>query len=305
MPIKIPEKLPAFDTLKNENIFVMTENRAIHQDIRPLEIVILNLMPDKIATETQLLRLLSNTPLQINIVLLRMISHDHKNVSEKYLQTFYQSFPEIVHRKFDGLIITGAPVETLNFEEVDYWEELKEVMEWSKTNVFSSLHICWGSQAGLYFHYGINKYKVSKKIFGVFQHTVVENNSPLVRGFDDLFWVPHSRHTEIKREDIEPIKDLFILAESKEAGVYLIEKKGGRQVFVTGHPEYDPENLKREYHRDIKKGMDVDIPVHYFPQDDPMKDPVVRWRSHAYLLFNNWLNYCVYQETPYKLENIQ
>jgi len=305
VPIKIPEKLPAFDTLKNENIFVMTENRAIHQDIRPLEIVILNLMPDKIATETQLLRLLSNTPLQINIVLLRMISHDHKNVSEKYLQTFYQSFPEIVHRKFDGLIITGAPVETLNFEEVDYWEELKEVMEWSKTNVFSSLHICWGSQAGLYFHYGINKYKVSKKIFGVFQHTVVENNSPLVRGFDDLFWVPHSRHTEIKREDIEPIKDLFILAESKEAGVYLIEKKGGRQVFVTGHPEYDPENLKREYHRDIKKGMDVDIPVHYFPQDDPMKDPVVRWRSHAYLLFNNWLNYCVYQETPYKLENIQ
>lgn len=305
MPIKIPEKLPAFDTLKNENIFVMTENRAIHQDIRPLEIVILNLMPDKIATETQLLRLLSNNPLQINIVLLRMISHDHKNVSEKYLQTFYQSFPEIVHRKFDGLIITGAPVETLNFEEVDYWEELKEVMEWSKTNVFSSLHICWGSQAGLYFHYGINKYKVSKKIFGVFQHTVVENNSPLVRGFDDLFWVPHSRHTEIKREDIEPIKDLFILAESKEAGVYLIEKKGGRQVFVTGHPEYDPENLKREYHRDIKKGMDVDIPVHYFPQDDPMKDPVVRWRSHAYLLFNNWLNYCVYQETPYKLENIQ
>lgn len=305
MPIKIPEKLPAFDTLKNENIFVMTENRAIHQDIRPLEIVILNLMPDKIATETQLLRLLSNTPLQINIVLLRMISHDHKNVSEKYLQTFYQSFPEIVHRKFDGLIITGAPVETLNFEEVDYWEELKEVMEWSKTNVFSSLHICWGSQAGLYFHYGINKYKVSKKIFGVFQHTVVENNSPLVRGFDDLFWVPHSRHTEIKREDIEPIKDLLILAESKEAGVYLIEKKGGRQVFVTGHPEYDPENLKREYHRDIKKGMDIDIPVHYFPQDDPMKDPVVRWRSHAYLLFNNWLNYCVYQETPYKLENIQ
>jgi homoserine O-succinyltransferase len=305
VPIKIPEKLPAFDTLKNENIFVMTENRAIHQDIRPLEIVILNLMPDKIATETQLLRLLSNTPLQINIVLLRMISHDHKNVSEKYLQTFYQSFPEIVHRKFDGLIITGAPVETLNFEEVDYWEELKEVMEWSKTNVFSSLHICWGSQAGLYFHYGINKYKVSKKIFGVFQHTVVENNSPLVRGFDDLFWVPHSRHTEIKREDIEPIKDLLILAESKEAGVYLIEKKGGRQVFVTGHPEYDPENLKREYHRDIKKGMDIDIPVHYFPQDDPMKDPVVRWRSHAYLLFNNWLNYCVYQETPYKLENIQ
>jgi homoserine O-succinyltransferase len=304
VPIKIPENLPAAEVLRKENIFIMTEERAIHQDIRPLEIVILNLMPNKIVTETQLLRLLSNTPLQINVVLLRMVSHNHKNVSEEYLDTFYKSFDQINHRKFDGLIITGAPVETLDFEQVDYWEELKEVMEWSKKNVFSTLHICWGAQAGLYYHFGINKYHVSKKIFGVFEHSVSCEDSPLVRGFDDTFWVPHSRHTQIKREDIEPIKELIILAESKKAGVYLVERKDGRQVFVTGHPEYDPEVLKKEYYRDLNKGVDIDIPVNYFPHDDPEKRPVVRWRSHAYILFNNWLNYYVYQQTPYNLDNI-
>ena len=245
MPINIPVNLPAGEILKKENVFVMSHDRAIHQDIRPLEIVILNLMPTKVITETQILRLLGNTPLQVNISLLRMISHKSKNTSEEYLSTFYTTLFEIKYKKFDGLIITGAPVETLNFEEVDYWKELKEIMNWSKNNVFSTLHICWGAQAGLYFHYGINKYPVNKKIFGVFEHTANDKSCKLVRGFDDVFWVPHSRHTEIKREDIEPIPELNIISESKDAGVYLIERKDGRQVFVTGHPEYDPVILKK------------------------------------------------------------
>lgn len=304
MPINIPVNLPAGEILKKENVFVMSHDRAIHQDIRPLEIVILNLMPTKVITETQILRLLGNTPLQVNISLLRMISHKSKNTSEEYLSTFYTTLLEIKYKKFDGLIITGAPVETLNFEEVDYWDELKDVMNWSKNNVFSTLHICWGAQAGLYFHYGINKYPVNKKIFGVFEHTANDKSCKLVRGFDDVFWVPHSRHTEIKREDIEPIPELNIISESKDAGVYLIERKDGRQVFVTGHPEYDPVILKKEYERDINKGMDIPIPKNYFPNDDPNCEPVVRWRSHAYLLFSNWLNYYVYQETPYEINNI-
>jgi homoserine O-succinyltransferase len=304
MPINIPANLPAGEILKKENVFVMSHDRAIHQDIRPLEIVILNLMPTKIVTETQILRLIGNTPLQVNISLLRMISHKSKNTSEEYLSTFYTTLLEIKYKKFDGLIITGAPVETLNFEEVDYWDELKDVMNWSKNNVFSTLHICWGAQAGLYFHYGINKYPVNKKIFGVFEHTPNDKSCKLVRGFDDVFWVPHSRHTEIKREDIEPIPELNIISESKDAGVYLIERKDGRQVFVTGHPEYDPVILKKEYERDINKGMDIPIPKNYFPNDDPNCEPVVRWRSHAYLLFSNWLNYYVYQETPYEINNI-
>ncbi|PNR97089.1 homoserine O-succinyltransferase [Petrotoga sp. 9PWA.NaAc.5.4] len=304
MPINIPENLPAGEILREENIFVMNEERAIHQDIRPLEIVILNLMPTKIVTETQLLRLLGNSPLQVNIVLLRMLSHNHKNTSEEYLKTFYKTFPQIKENKFDGLIITGAPVETIEFEDVDYWEELKDVMEWSNHNIFSTLHLCWGAQAGLYYHYGIDKYHVDQKVFGVFEHTVNDKNSKLVRGFDDVFWAPHSRHTEIKREDVESIENLEILSESSEAGVYLIAKKDGRQVFVTGHPEYDPIILKKEYQRDMNKGMNIPLPKNYFPNNDPSKEPLVKWRSHAYLLFSNWLNYCVYQETPYELKNI-
>lgn len=304
MPINIPANLPAGEILKKENVFVMYHDRAIHQDIRPLEIIILNLMPTKVVTETQILRLLGNTPLQVKVSLLRMITHKSKNTSEEYLSTFYTTLLEIKYKKFDGLIITGAPVETLNFEDVDYWEELKDVMSWSKNNVFSTLHICWGAQAGLYFHYGINKYPVNKKIFGVFEHTLNDKSCILVRGFDDIFWVPHSRHTEIKRQDIEPIPDLNIISESKDAGVYLIERKDGRQVFVTGHPEYDPIILKHEYERDINKGMDIPLPKNYFPNDDPNSKPIVRWRSHAYLLFSNWLNYYVYQETPYEIDNI-
>lgn len=304
MPINIPANLPAGEILKKENVFVMSQERAIHQDIRPLEIIILNLMPTKIVTETQILRLIGNTPLQVNVSLLRMISHKSKNTSEEYFRTFYTTFSEIKYKKFDGLIITGAPVETLDFEEVDYWEELKEVMKWSKNNVFSTLHLCWGAQAGLYLHYGINKYLVNKKIFGVFEHSVNDISCKLVRGFDDIFWAPHSRHTEIKREDIEPITELNIISESVDAGVYLIEKVDGRQVFVTGHPEYDPVILKKEYERDLNKGLDIPLPKNYFPNDDPNGEPIVKWRSHAYLLFSNWLNYYVYQETPYEINKI-
>jgi len=282
MPINIPANLPAGEILKKENVFVMSQERAIHQDIRPLEIIILNLMPTKIVTETQILRLIGNTPLQVNVSLLRMISHKSKNTSEEYLRTFYTTFSEIKYKKIDGLIITGAPVETLDFEEVDYWEELKEVMKWSKNNVFSTLHLCWGAQAGLYLYYGINKYPVNKKIFGVFEHSVNDISCKLVRGFDDIFWAPHSRHTEIKREDIEPITELNIISESVDAGVYLIEKVDGRQVFVTGHPEYDPVILKKEYERDLNKGLDIPLPKNYFPNDDPNGEPIVKWRSHAY-----------------------
>ncbi|SNX54743.1 homoserine O-succinyltransferase [Thermoanaerobacterium sp. RBIITD] len=305
MPIKIPDKLPAIKILADENIFVMGEERAIHQDIRPLKIAILNLMPTKSVTETQLLRLLSNNPLQIDIVLLYTASHKSKNTSPEYLKTFYKTFDDVNCEKFDGLIITGAPVETLEFEDVDYWQELKEIMEWSKHNVYSTFHICWGAQAGLYYHYGIPKYPLKEKMFGVFLHRIVKKNVDLLRGFDDEFYAPHSRYTEVRKEDVELVNDLDILAESDEAGLYIIGSKGGRQIFVTGHSEYDPLTLKAEYERDIKKGIAINIPKHYFPGDNPEREPLVKWRSHANLLFSNWLNYYVYQETPYDINRIK
>ncbi|MGE5583524.1 MAG: homoserine O-acetyltransferase MetA [Bacillota bacterium] len=305
MPIKIPDNLPAAKVLAGENIFVMTESRACRQDIRPLRIAILNLMPTKITTETQLLRLLGNTALQVEVVLLQPGTHQSKNTPEEHLKTFYQIFEQVSDEKFDGMIITGAPVEQLDFEEVHYWEELNKVMDWSAHHVFSTLHICWAAQAGLYHHYRIPKYPLPVKMFGVFEHTVNQKYSPLLRGFDDLFMAPHSRHTEVRREDIKKVSELEILAESKEAGVYIVASKDGRQVFVTGHPEYDPQTLKWEYDRDIAKGMPIAIPRNYYPGDDPAGEPLVRWRSHANLLFANWLNYYVYQETPYNLNEIK
>jgi homoserine O-succinyltransferase len=305
MPIKIPDNLPAKEILSNENIFIMGERRAFTQDIRPLRIAILNLMPLKSVTETQLLRLLSNTPLQVEIVLLHTGSHVSKNTPEEYLENFYNTFDDIKDQKFDGLIITGAPVEKLEYEELIYWEELKEIMKWSRTNVFSTLHICVGAQAGLYYHYGIPKYLLKEKMFGVFSHTKNKKNVPLLRGFDDLFYVPHSRHTEIRREDIEKVEDIEILAESEEAGVYIVSSKDGRLIFVTGHSEYDAESLKAEYERDIGKGMKIAVPRNYYPDDDPSEPPIVSWRSHANLLFANWLNYHVYQETPYDLDELK
>ncbi|MBV7275262.1 homoserine O-succinyltransferase [Clostridiaceae bacterium UIB06] len=305
MPIKIQDNLPAVETLNNENIFVMTEDRAFHQDIRPLRIAILNLMPTKITTETQLLRLLGNTPLQVEIDLLNPKTHESKNTSEEHLMTFYKNFDEVKSQKFDGLVITGAPVENMKFEEVDYWDELKEIMNWSTHNVYSTLHICWGAQAGLYYHYNIPKYDLSEKMFGVFPHRATKKNIKLLRGFDDEFYVPHSRHTEVRKEDIENNKDLTLLAESNESGIYIVSAKGGRQIFVSGHSEYDPLTLKSEYDRDVAKGLDIKVPKNYYPQDDPTKDPMVKWRSHANLLFCNWLNYYVYQETPFNLHEIE
>ncbi|NLX70685.1 MAG: homoserine O-succinyltransferase [Clostridiales bacterium] len=304
MPIKIPNDLPAAEALTNENIFVMYEDRALHQDIRPLNIVILNLMPNKIVTEIQILRLLGNSPLQVDIVLLHPKTHVSKNTSREHLIKFYNVFDDIRDSKFDGMIITGAPVEHLEFEEVTYWEELKEIMDWSVTNVFSTFHICWGAQAGLYHHYGIPKYPLPQKMFGVFPHRVCKQHEKLFRGFDDVFYVPHSRHTEIRREDIEKVRELEILAESEEAGVYIVSARNGRQLFVTGHSEYDPLTLKTEYDRDISRGLDINLPRNYFPGDDPEAAPIVNWRSHANLLFSNWLNYYVYQETPYDLDEI-
>lgn len=301
MPIKIPNELPAVEILKKENIFIMDEHRAIRQDIRELKIVILNLMPIKQVTETQLLRLLGNTPLQIEITLLHPKTHVSKNTSQDYLLTFYKTFDEIKDEKFDGMIITGAPIEHLPFEEVTYWEELTQIMEWSKFHVTSTFHICWGAQAGLYYHYGIPKYPLSEKMFGIFPHTLENPQVKLLRGFDDQFYVPQSRHTEVRREDIEKVHQLDLLSTSEEAGVYLVISKDRKQIFVTGHSEYDPLTLKEEYERDRKKGLDIQIPKHYFPQDDPTKYPLVRWRGHANLLFSNWLNYYVYQETPYYL----
>ncbi|AKA72121.1 MULTISPECIES: homoserine O-acetyltransferase MetA [Clostridium] len=305
MPIKLNDDLPAFEILDNENIFVMPEHRAFHQDIRPLKIAILNLMPTKITTEVQLLRLIGNTSLQIEIELLHPKTHVSKNISEEYLTTFYKTFDEVKHQKFDGLIITGAPIEEMEFEEVNYWEELKEIMDWSVHNVYSTLHICWGAQAGLYHHYKVPKHKLEKKMFGVFSHKIIGKKVELLRGFDDEFFVPHSRHTEVRREDIEKVPDLNILAESKESGVYMVTAKKGRQIFVTGHSEYDPLTLKSEYDRDINKGLDIEVPRNYFPQDDPTKDPIVKWRGHANLLYSNWLNYYVYQETPYNLNELE
>ena len=304
LPIQIPNDLPAAGILQQENIFVMTENRAITQDIRPLEIVLLNLMPTKVATETQLTRLLGNTPLQVRLELMHMSSHKSKNVSEEHLLTFYKTFDELKDRKFDGMVITGAPVENLAFEDVDYWEELCQIMEWSKTNVHSTFHICWGAQAGLYYHYGIQKHPLPEKLFGVFKHHADYKRSILLRGFDDTFWVPHSRHTTVRREDIEDVWDLRILASSEEAGVYAVTTKEGKQIFVTGHSEYDPETLQKEYLRDKNLGLPIHVPENYFPNDDDTQPPLVRWRGHANLLFSNWLNYFVYQTTPYDIMTI-
>ena len=301
MPIRIPNDLPAADVLQQENIFVMNQNRAGSQDIRPLEIVLLNLMPTKVVTETQLSRLLGNTPLQVNLSLMHTTSHQSKNTPQDHLLSFYKDFGDLKHRKFDGMVITGAPVEQLPFEEVDYWQELCQIMEWSKTNVHSTLHICWGAQAGLYYHYGIPKYDLDKKLFGVFPHHADYKRSILLRGFDDTFYAPHSRHTTVLRADIEKCPELRILASSQEAGVYAVMTKHGKQIFVMGHGEYDPDTLDREYRRDKALGLPISVPAHYYPDDDDTREPLVTWRGHANLLFSNWLNYFVYQTTPYDI----
>ncbi len=302
MPLNIPDKLPAVEVLEHENIFVMNETKAIHQDIRPLRLVILNLMPLKIKTETHLLRILSNTSLQVEIVLLHTKDHISKNTPREHLKEFYKTFDDICNQKFDGLIVTGAPVEKLDFEEVNYWDELKRIFDWSEKNVTSTLFICWGAQAGLYHFYGVPKHNLNKKMFGVFKHTLNNRTSPLIRGFDDYFFVPHSRHTETRKKDIGKVSELEILSESKDAGVYIVIDKKKKNVFVTGHSEYEIDTLKEEYERDIEKGMDIELPQNYFQDNDPGKEPMVLWRSHANLLFTNWLNYYVYQETPYNLD---
>ncbi len=304
MPIKIPNELPAVKTLNEENIFVMTHTRAVNQDIRPLKILILNLMPKKIETETQLSRLLGNSPLQVEIELIHTRSHESKNTSQAHMLSFYKVFDDIKNETFDGMIITGAPVEHLEFEEVEYWDELCEIMEWSKTHVWSTFHICWGAQAALYYHYGIKKYKLDKKLFGVFKHKADYKRAILLRGFDDEFYVPHSRHTTVKREDVEKVSELKILASSDEAGLYAVMTPQGRQIFITGHSEYDGDTLMHEYLRDVTLGRDIDVPQNYFPDDDPSREPIVNWRSHANLLYSNWLNYFVYQTTPYDITKI-
>ena len=305
MPIKIPDNLPAVKTLESENIFVMTERRAITQDIRPLKILILNLMPKKIETETQFARLLGNSPLQVEMELIHTKSHKATHVAEDHLLSFYKTFDDIKEQNFDGMIITGAPVEHMAFEEVAYWQELCEIMEWSKTHVHSTLHVCWGAQAGLYYHYGIAKKGVPAKMFGVFPHIVEYKNSILFRGFDDVFMVPQSRHTTVEREDIEKVNELKILASSTETGVYAVTTKNGRQIFITGHSEYDADTLKNEYLRDLSQGKPISVPVNYFPGDDPTLPPLVSWRGHAHLLFSNWLNYFVYQSTPYDIKKVK
>lgn len=304
MPIRIPDALPATEILEGENIFVMTEFRALHQDIRPLRVLILNLMPTKIATETQLMRKLSNTPLQIQVDLLRTKSHEATHVSAGHLETFYRTFEDIENEHYDGLIITGAPVELMEFEEVDYWEELCRIMDWSSTHVHSTLHICWGAQAGLYYHYGIQKYRLPKKASGVFEHRLLKPKSPLVRGFDDRFYAVHSRNTDVKIEDVEAVDDLEIVAVSDEVGLYIVKSVDSRRFFVFGHPEYDADTLKLEYERDVKRGINPEIPTNYFPDDDPTRAPLNVWRSQAQLFYTNWLNYYVYQTTPYDLEKV-
>ena len=304
MPIRISNELPAKSFLEQENVFVMAEDRADSQDIRPLKILILNLMPTKIATETQILRLLSNTPLQVDIELLQTVTHTSKNTSQEHLTKFYKSFDEIKHQKFDGMIVTGAPVEQMDFEEVDYWDELCTIFEWAKTNVYSTFYICWGAQAGLYYHYGLKKYPLDKKMFGIFEHKPLDLWHPLMRGLDEKYYVPHSRHTEIKMEDIAKIKDLQVLSYSNESGVHLLSDMDCRNFFSTGHSEYDADTLATEYFRDKNKGLEIDIPVNYFPDDDPTKKPPITWRSTGVLLFTNWLNYFVYQRTPYDLANL-
>ena len=304
MPIKIPDSLPARATLESENIFVMTEYRAMHQDIRPLNVLILNLMPTKIVTETQILRKLSNTPLQVQVELLRTSSYQSQHTDEDHLESFYTTFDQVRGQNFDGMIITGAPVENLDFTQVDYWEELCEIMAWTKTHVHSTLHICWGAQAGLYYHYGIEKHTLPAKLFGVFDHRVLKPSSPLFRGFDDVFQAPHSRYTEVYESDIRTIPELELLSVSGDAGVYAVKSVDSHQFFVMGHPEYDPDTLAREYFRDREKGLDIHIPYHYFPDNDPSRPPIVRWRSAGQLLYTNWLNYYVYQTTPYDLRSI-
>ena len=305
MPIKIPNRLPATTTLLEENIFVMTETRAITQDIRPLRVLMLNLMPQKIVTETQIARLIGNTPLQVELELLQTATHKATHTSGDHMLAFYKTFDQVKDKRYDGMIITGAPVEQLPFEEVDYWPELCEIMEWSKTHVTSTFHICWGAQAGLYYHYGVPKYPLPKKLFGVYEHSLDYKRSILFRGFDDTFKVPHSRHTTCKREDIEKVPEIRILASSPEAGVFACMTERGRQVFITGHSEYDADTLKKEYLRDKNAGLPIDLPKNYFPDDDDTRDPVVSWRSCANLLYSNWLNYLVYQTTPYNIEEIQ
>ena len=305
MPIKIPNRLPATKVLNEENIFVITETRALTQDIRPLKILILNLMPTKIVTETQLARLLGNTPLQVEMELLMTSTHKAKNTSEEHMIAFYKTFDDVKDQNFDGLVITGAPVEHLEFEEVEYWQELCEIMEWSKTHVTSTFHICWAAQAALYYHYGIKKQPLEKKLFGVFEHTVDHKGSILFRGFDDTFMVPHSRHTTVAKEDIEKEKKLKILSTSKEAGVYAVATDKGKQIFITGHSEYDADTLKKEYIRDKDAGLEIAVPENYFPNDDDTKEPIVSWRSSANLLYSNWLNYFVYQTTPYDITKIK
>ncbi len=304
MPIKIPSGLPAGEILSRENIFVMDEHRAVTQDIRPLRLAILNLMPTKITTETQIIRLLSNTPLQIELTLLQTASHSATHTAEAHMTAFYRTFDDVRGERFDGLIITGAPVENLDFNDVDYWDELCAVMAWSKTNVYSTLHICWAAQAGLWYHYGIPKYSLPEKMFGIFSHDTLQPSHPLVRGFDETFAAPHSRHTEVRRADIEKCPKVEILAESAEAGVYLVASRKRRLFFVTGHSEYDAGTLAAEYHRDVDRGLKIALPKHYFPHDDPTLPPRNTWRGHAHLLFSNWLNYFVYQATPYDLGEI-
>lgn len=305
MPIKIPDSLPATAVLESENIFVMTEYRAIHQDIRPLNVLILNLMPTKIVTETQILRKLSNTPVQIQVELLRTASYHSQHTDEDHLASFYTTFDQVRHRNFDGMIITGAPVEHLEFEEVGYWDELCQIMEWSKSHVHSTLHICWGAQAALHYHYGLQKVQLPQKMFGVFPHTLVDKSVPLLRGFDEIYWMPHSRHTEIPAADIRATGKLYILSSSPIAGVNIVSNHNGRQIFIFGHSEYEANTLADEYFRDLDKGLPIQLPYHYFPDDDPAKKPIRTWRSHGYLFYSNWLNYYVYQSTPYDLGSLR
>ena len=304
MPIKIDSNLPAHKLLENENVFVMTEERAVSQDIRPLKILILNLMPTKIETETQLLRLLSNSPIQVEAELLQTVTHEVKNVSKEHMFKFYKTFDEIKDERFDGMVVTGAPVENMEFEQVDYWVELCRIFEWSKTNVYSSFFICWGAQAALYYKYGLRKYRLDRKMFGVFEHVSLDNFHPLMRGLDDKFWVPHSRHTEVRRGDIALIKDLQILSYSEKAGVHLLSDMECRNFFSTGHSEYNRDTLAKEYFRDAEKGLNIDLPENYFPDNDPAKTPEVKWRGAANIIFSNWLNYFVYQRTPYDLSTL-
>lgn len=305
MPLNLPDKLPAIELLKQENIFVIDNSRATQQDIRPLRIVVLNLMPLKITTETDLIRLLSNTPLQLEISFMKVKSHTSKNTPVEHMKAFYRDFELMRNEKFDGMIITGAPVEHMDFEEVAYWDEISDIFNWARTHVTSTLYICWAAQAGLYYHYGVPKYKLDKKMFGIFEHRTNNPLLPIFRGFDDVFYVPHSRHTEVRREDILKVKELDLISESDESGVYMVMARGGREIFVTGHSEYSPLTLDTEYRRDLDKGLPIDIPVNYYRDNDPLKGPLVRWRAHANLFFQNWLNYYVYQETPFDINEIK